>query len=63
MQYLLDNKEMLIGAILGLLFFAECVVLLTPTKTDDGFVERIGGIIRKVLTTLGIPNRIKIEKE
>lgn len=42
--------------LLALLSVAELVTRLTPTKKDDGFVERVGGIIRRMLDFLKIPN-------
>lgn len=36
--------------------FAEAIVRITPTKTDDGFVTRIGGYIDIALNFLKIPN-------
>lgn len=35
---------------------AEMIVRLTPTKTDDNILERVGKIGRKVFDILGVPN-------
>ena len=35
---------------------AEFVTRLTPTKKDDGFVQRAGGLIKFVLDTVKAPN-------
>ena len=42
--------------IVGLISVAEVVVRLTPTKKDDGAVERIGYIVRKIMDFLKLPN-------
>lgn len=71
------NKEM-VGVLFTALFaalvavggFAELVVRLTPTKNDDGFMERIGSFIKAAgekvswgLDKLKIPNNVKGEVE
>lgn len=38
---------------------AEAITRLTPTEKDDGFVERIGSGIRKVLDIFHVPNNKK----
>lgn len=43
----------------ALLAVAEMITRLTPTKKDDGFVQRIGAALKKVFDILGIPNNIK----
>lgn len=43
-------------ALAGLVSVAEIVVRMTPTEKDDGAVERIGGVIKKGLDLLKIPN-------
>jgi len=40
----------------------EMVVRLTPTKADDGFVERLGSWNRKIMDFLKIPNIKKKEE-
>ena len=42
----------LLYLVIGLELFAR----LTPTKKDDGFLERVGALIRKLLDILHIPN-------
>lgn len=39
--------------------FAEAVVRLTPTKTDDGAVERLGAAVKRILDFLRVPNLTK----
>jgi hypothetical protein len=46
----------LAGIVLAVLTVAELIVRLTPTKEDDGFVERVGKVIRMILDFLRIPN-------
>lgn len=58
-QWLIDSKEELAGLLLGLVAVAEVITRLTPTKSDDGFVERVGHFIKKALDALGLPNKIK----
>jgi hypothetical protein len=49
-----------IGALVSaLIAVAEAVVRLTPTKVDDGAVERIGKAIRSLLDMLRVPNNVK----
>lgn len=40
----------------SLLATAELIVRLTPTKNDDGFVQRIANIYNKVFVLLRVPN-------
>lgn len=58
-QWLVDSKEEIAGLLLGLVAIGETITRLTPTKADDGFVERIGGFIKKALDALGLPNKVK----
>lgn len=44
---------------MGMLAVAELIVRMTPTKKDDGFVQRIGNVIKKALDIVKIPNVIK----
>lgn len=53
------NWDLLMATILAFVTFAELAVRLTPTKTDDGAVERIGGMIRKLLDVMKVPNKAK----
>ena len=47
---------MVLGAVIAA---AESIVRLTPTKADDGAVERIGNLLRRVMDFLKIPNNVK----
>lgn len=55
-EFLIENKEEIALLLLTLISVAEMVVRLTPTVKDDGAVERVGAIIRKVLDFFKIPN-------
>lgn len=55
-EWLLLNKEALAVVVLALITFAETVVRLTPTKSDDGAVERVGKIVKKIFDFCKIPN-------
>jgi len=46
-------------ALLSIVAAAEAVVRLTPTKKDDGAVQRLGGWIKKTLDFLKLPNSKK----
>lgn len=59
--FLQANWETLAALVLGLLGVAELVVRLTPTKTDDGAVERVGKRIRQLFDMLKVPNVKKPE--
>lgn len=54
--WLIANGPAVAAAILGLLAVAETITRLTPTKTDDLFVERIGSVIRKIFEVLNVPS-------
>ena len=51
--FLSDPEYFVLGALAG----AEVVTRLTPTKKDDGFIKRIGGLVDKIFSVF--PNRIK----
>jgi len=51
--YFTFHGPALVGVVLMAVAFAESVVRITPTKKDDGFVERVGKWIRSALDTLG----------
>ena len=40
-QWVVENYELLIGAVLAVLAAAAAVVKLTPTQEDDRFVARV----------------------
>lgn len=59
LAYLATHGPAIAGIILMIIGVAEGVVRLTPTKKDDGAVERIGKRVRQVFDFVGplIPNR------
>lgn len=62
-QWVMANYENLFLALSALVAFAELAVRFTPTEKDDGFVERIGGYLRKVMDFVKLPNKKKNELE
>lgn len=58
-DFLVANQIELVGVVMGMLAVAELIVRMTPTKKDDGFVQRIGNVIKKALDIVKIPNVIK----
>jgi hypothetical protein len=56
LSWLLSNKENMALALLSLVSLAEIVVRITPTKSDDGAVQRVGALIKKALDLLKLPN-------
>jgi len=59
MAWITANYINLLLAVAAFLSFAEIAVRLTPTKKDDGFVQRVGAVVKKVMDFLGIPNNLK----
>lgn len=59
MQFIVQNWGNISLAIMALVALAEAIVRITPTTSDDGAVERIGAIIRKILDFLKVPNNVK----
>ncbi len=57
--FLQGNWDLFLPVVASFVALGEAVVRLTPTKTDDGFVTRIGVIIEKVLNALKVPNNVK----
>ncbi len=47
-----------ISLIIGLAI-AEFITRITPTEKDDGFVQRLGGLIKFILDTVKTPNIVK----
>ena len=41
----------------------EIITRMTPTKKDDGAVMRIGGMLKKLMDSLKIPNNLKEPKK
>ena len=55
-KWLMANYVELMLALSAVIAGAEAIVRLTPTKADDGAVERIGKIFRQIMDFLRIPN-------
>lgn len=55
-QWLQENYTGVLMLLSALVAVGEAVTRLTPTKTDDGFVTRVGGVIDKVLDLAKVPN-------
>ena len=55
-----DELAMALAMIFG---GAEMIVRLTPTKEDDGFMERVGKWIRILLDGAKVPNVKKKDKK
>jgi hypothetical protein len=54
--WIMENYQELGALLLALVGVAEVVVRLTPTKKDDGAMERIGHVIRKAMDLMKVPN-------
>ena len=61
-QFVMNNWQMIGGILLAIVGVLEMVVRLTPTLEDDGWVERLGAGIRKLLDFARIPNVKKLPK-
>jgi len=55
-QFLQENYAQIGQLLVAIGAVAEIIVRLTPTKSDDGALERAGHIIKKVMDFLKIPN-------
>lgn len=51
-----DNYIELLTSLMILLIALQGFVRLTPTKTDDAFLERVSGYLDKLMKLLRIPN-------
>lgn len=56
--WITENYGYVLGSLATLVLVAEFVVRFTPTKEDDGFVERFGAFVSKVMDLLKVPNNI-----
>lgn len=55
-EWLKLNYVNMVIVLVALVSFLEALVKLTPTKTDDGAVKRIGSVIDWIAKMLKIPN-------
>jgi len=61
-EWLKSNYSEVLQIITLIVVIGEMVARLTPTKTDDGFIHRIGGRLDRILDLLRVPNlRKKID--
>ena len=61
-QYLMAHYMDILGLVVAIFAtggLAELATRLTKTKTDDGFVKRIGSAVDKLSDLLGLPNKRK----
>lgn len=54
-----EHHVEILYALLSLVAFLEVAVRFTKTEKDDGFVERLGQKIRKLMDVLKVPNNKK----
>ena len=57
--WLVTNYVEVLQALTLVVAALEAVTRLTPTKTDDGFVTRIGKVLDRVLDFAKVPNVVK----
>lgn len=55
-EWLKLNHVNMIIVITTFIAFLEALVRLTPTKTDDGAIKRIGSVVDWICKMLKIPN-------
>ena len=60
-NWLIANKLALVAFVTSLYFLVEVVVRLTPTKSDDTVLEKIGKGLGWVFDFLKLPNNLKKE--
>lgn len=54
--WLMANYEGVFVILAGIVGLAEAIVRITPTKKDDGAVQRLGNGLKIVMDFLKIPN-------
>jgi len=55
-KWVTSNYQDVLLAVAAVVAAAEVVVRITPTKKDDGAVERIGKVVKKLLDFFKVPN-------
>lgn len=55
-KWVSTNYQEILISLASLVAFLEVVVRLTPTKKDDGAVERIGSVVKKLMDFFKVPN-------
>ncbi len=58
-HWLGSNYEEILAAAWAVVLAGEAIVRLTPTKKDDGFVQRVGEWIKKAMDWAKVPNTKK----
>jgi len=58
-DWIMANGGNLVLALMLIVEGLEVLVRFTPTEKDDGFVERLGQILKKINDFIGLPNRQK----
>lgn len=56
LYWLKDNYAELLSSLAVVLLGLEMLVRLTPTKKDDGALERVGSKLHKLMDILHVPN-------
>lgn len=56
LEWIQNNYANVLQILILLVTAGEMITRLTPTKTDDGFIKRIGAQLDRVLTVLKVPN-------
>lgn len=62
-KWVMENYVEMLIALGSLTAALEIIVRLTPTKTDDGFLQRFGGMLKQLMDALKIPNNLKNPEE
>lgn len=62
-EWLMANYVQLFQVLFATVILGETVTAVTPTKTDDGFVHRLGNIIDMLAKFFRIPNNVKKDKD
>lgn len=52
-NYIIDNKDTLIGTLTAIVAAASAIAALTPTPTDDGFVAKLLKIVDFLALNIG----------
>ena len=55
-RFTFSNWDLIVSGIFAVLGLAEIIVRLVPTVDPDGFVERVGKLLHKLLDKAKVPN-------
>lgn len=53
------NLDKIAALLLAVIALGEAIVALTPTKSDDGFVEKVGKWIKGAIRFFIVNNKVK----